>query len=66
MKMHGPSPVTLTLFDRKPCFHPALFALGIMRNVRIAHRRQFTGGVFAGVSMPVRTVGHDSSILIGQ
>ncbi len=28
-----------------------------MRHVLVTHRRQFTGSVFAGVSMRVRTVG---------
>src|ERR1700728_2478361 len=55
-----------TLFHRVPCFHPALFALRIMPNVRVAHGRQFTGGVFAGVSMRVRAVGNDFCILVGQ
>jgi hypothetical protein len=37
-----------------------------MPNVRVAHGRQFTGGVFAGVSMRVRAVGNDLCILVGQ
>ena len=37
-----------------------------MRDVRVAHGRQFTGGVFAGVSMRVRALGDDLSILVGQ
>jgi hypothetical protein len=37
-----------------------------MRNVRVAHGRQFTGGVFAGVSMQARAIGNDLSILVGQ
>jgi hypothetical protein len=37
-----------------------------MRHVRIAQRRQFTGGVFAGVSMRVRTVGNDLGVFVGQ
>ena len=37
-----------------------------MRNVRVAHSRQFTGGLFAGVSMRARAVGDDLSILVGQ
>ena len=37
-----------------------------MRYVLIAHRRQFPGGVFAGVSMTVRTVGDDRGAFVGQ
>jgi hypothetical protein len=37
-----------------------------MSDVRVAHRRQFTGGVLAGVSMRVSAVGDDLSALIGQ
>jgi len=54
------------LLHWKPFLHPPLLAFGIVRHVGVAHGRQFTGGVFAGVSMRVRTVGHDFSILIGQ
>jgi hypothetical protein len=34
-----------------------------MRNLRVTHGRQFTGGVFAGVSMRARAVGDDLGIL---
>jgi hypothetical protein len=37
-----------------------------MRHVGVTHSRQFTGGVFAGVSMRARVVGHDLSILVRQ
>lgn len=37
-----------------------------MRHVHITHGRQFTGGVFAGVSMTVRAVGDDLRVLVGQ
>jgi len=37
-----------------------------MHHVRVTHRRQFTGSVFAGVSMIVRAVGDDLGILVGQ
>jgi hypothetical protein len=37
-----------------------------MCDVRVAHGRQFTGGVFAGVSMQARAVGDDLGILVGQ
>ena len=32
-------------FDRKPCLHPTLLSLWIVRHVLISHRRQFTGSV---------------------
>jgi len=54
------------LFDGESRFHPTLLALGVMRHVGVTHGRQFTGGVFAGVSMSVRTVGDDLSLFIGQ
>jgi hypothetical protein len=37
-----------------------------MRHVGVTHGRQFTGGVFAGVSMQARAIGDDLSILVGQ
>jgi hypothetical protein len=37
-----------------------------MHHVGVAHRRQFTGGVFAGVSIRVSAVSNDLSILVGQ
>jgi hypothetical protein len=37
-----------------------------MRHAAITHGRQFTGGVFAGVSMGIRAVGDDLNIFIGQ
>ena len=55
-----------SLLHRKPRFHPALFAFGIVRHVGVAHRRQFTGSVFAGVSMIVRAVRDDLGVLVGQ
>src|SRR3984885_3103978 len=55
-----------TLFHRVPCFHPSLFTIGIVRHILVAHRRQFTGSVFAGVSMIVRAVGDDLSVLARQ
>jgi hypothetical protein len=55
-----------SLFHRQPGFHPPLLSFWIVRYVRVTHRRQFTGGVFAGVSMRVRAVGNDLNILVGQ
>ena len=54
------------LFHWQSGFHPALLAFGIVRHIPIAHRRQFTGSVFAGVSMIVRAVRDDLGILVGQ
>jgi hypothetical protein len=50
----------------KTSFHPTLFAFGIVRHVFVTHRRQFTGGVFAGMSMRVSTVGDDLGVFVGQ
>src|ERR1035441_6002993 len=57
---------SLSLLHREPRFHPPLLPLGIMRYVSVSHGRQFTGGVFAGVSMQARAVGDDLSILARQ
>ena len=59
-------PILSGLFHRKPGLHPSLLPLGIMRNIRVAHGRQFTGGVFAGVSMRVAAVGDDLNVLVGK
>ena len=37
-------------FDWQPRFDPILFALGIIAHIAVAHRRQFTGGIFGCVS----------------
>jgi hypothetical protein len=55
-----------SLLHRKSRFHPPLLAPGIMRHVGVTHGRQFTGGVFAGVSMRARAVGDDLSIIVRQ
>jgi hypothetical protein len=60
------STILSSLLHWKSRFHPSLLSLGIMRHVGVTHGRQFTGGVFAGVSMQARAVGHDLSILVGQ
>ena len=54
-----------SLLHRQPGFHPPLLSFWIVRYVGVTHRRQFTGGVFAGVSMRVRAVGNDLNILVG-
>jgi hypothetical protein len=54
-----------SLVHGKPRFHPALFAFGVVRHVFVAHRRQFTGSVFAGVSMRACAVGDDLRVLLG-
>src|SRR3981189_810853 len=60
------STILSSLLHWKTRFHPPLFTLGIMRHIGVAYGRQFTGGVFAGVSMRARAVGDDLSILVGQ
>ena len=54
------------LLNRKPCFHPPLLAFGVVRHVPVAHGRQSTGGVFAGVSMRVRAVRYSAIALIAH
>ena len=54
-----------SLLHRQPGFHPSLLSFWIVCYVRVTHRRQFTGGVFAGVSMGARAVGNDLNILVG-
>ena len=53
-------PMKLKLFlsdfsfiHREARLDPSLLSIGIVCDVRVAHGRQFTGGVFAGVSMIV-------------
>src|SRR5437660_5174900 len=60
------STILSSLLHWKTRFHPSLLALRIMRYVRVTHGRQFTGGVFAAVSMRARAVGDDLSILVGH
>src|SRR5215831_9984912 len=55
-----------SFLHRKPSLHPSLFPFGVVRHLLVTHRRQFTGGVFTGVSMSVVAVSDDLSILIGQ
>ena len=55
-----------SFIHREARLDPSLLSIGIVCDVRVAHGRQFTGGVFAGVSMRVRTVGDDLSIFVGQ
>ena len=60
------STILSSLLHWKSRFHPSLLSLRIMHHVGVTHGRQFTGGVFAGVSMQARAVGHDLRILVGQ
>jgi hypothetical protein len=55
-----------SFLHREPRLDPSLLSIGIMCDIRVAHGRQFTGGVFAGVSMIVRAVGDDLNVLVGQ
>jgi len=42
-----------SFLHREPRLDPSLLSIGIVCDIRVAHGRQFTGGVFAGVSMTV-------------
>ncbi len=66
LRLRGCSDLLCSLLHGETCLHPSLLAFGIVRHILIAHRRQFTGGVFAGVSMIVRAVGDDLGVLVGQ
>ncbi len=55
-----------SLLHWKASFHPALLAFRVMRHIGVTHRCQFTGSVFAGVSMRARTVSNDFVVLVGQ
>ena len=57
--------IVVTL-DREPRVDPVLLALSIIPHVRIAKRRQFTGGVFRSMSRRVGAVDDDFSRLVGQ
>ena len=54
------------LLHWKPRFDPSPLPLGIMGNVGVTHRRQFTGGVFASVSMSVCAVCDNLNVLVGE
>ena len=53
-------------FDWKPAVNPILLSFGIVAHVRVTQRRQFTGGVFRGVSSRAGAIDHDIHILVGQ
>ena len=57
--------VLCSLLHREPSLHPTLFPFGIVHHVGVAHGRQFTGGVFAGMSMSARAVGDDLGVFVG-
>jgi hypothetical protein len=56
----------IKILDRQPRLHPALLPFWIMRDLRVAHRHEFTGSVCTGVSMTVGAVCDNFSILVGQ
>src|SRR5215471_5782176 len=64
-RFYDPEPLR-SLIDWKSCLQPASLPFRIVRNVRVTHRRQFTGSVCTGVSMIVRAVGDDLSVLVRQ
>ena len=57
------SMIVLTL-DWESGINPILLALGIVTYIRVAQRRQFTGGVFRGVSGRTGAVNDDFGIPI--
>lgn len=50
----------------KPCIDPVLFAFCIITHIRVAHGRQFTGGVLRGVSRRIGAVDDYFGRLIRQ
>ena len=53
-------------FGGQPCVNPILFAAGVVSNVRVAQRRQFTGDVLRSISSGLSAVDHDVGGLVGQ
>jgi len=66
LRLHGCSDFLRSLLHWKPSFHPPLLAIGIVHHILVAHRRQFTGSVFTGMSMRVRAISDDLSVLARQ
>ena len=56
--------VVLTL-DWQSGINPVLLPLGVVTHIRVAQRRQFTGGVFRGMSSRTGAVDDDVRALIG-
>ena len=50
--------------DRESGINPVLLTLGIVTYIRVAQRRQFTGGVFRGVSGRTGAVNDDLRVPI--
>ena len=71
---HDPKPshssalqlVLVFAFYRKPRLYPVRLAFSVISHVRIAHRRQFTGGVLRCMSGGAAAVDDDRRILVGQ
>ena len=55
----------LTL-GRQACVNPVLLAFSIVAHVRVAQRRQFTGGVFGSVSGRAGAIDHDVRSFVRQ
>jgi hypothetical protein len=53
-------------FYRQACVNPILFATGVIPNVRIAARRQFTGGVLCQVSRRTGAIDYDLGYFVWQ
>ena len=58
--------MVMKALHRKPRVDPILFAFRVIAHIRIAHRRQFTGGVLGGVSGGALAVDDDLGPLVGQ
>jgi hypothetical protein len=53
-------------FDRQPRFNPIRLALGVISNIRVSQRRQFTGSVLRSMSSRTGAVDYNLSILVRQ
>jgi len=52
--------------SRQAGLNPVLLTLSVVPHVRVAQRRQFTGGVLGSVSSRAGTVNHDVRCFVGQ
>jgi hypothetical protein len=53
-------------FYWEPSIDPVRLALGVISNVRVSHRHQFTGGVLRSMSGGAGAVDYDLRIFVGQ
>ena len=52
--------------SRQSCINPVLLAFSIVPHVRVAQRRQLTGGVLGSVSSRAGTIDHDVRSFVRQ